>query len=186
MGELIAIPLSSERRAAAVLASLRRLEAEYLVTPAPADVALSWIGGLLRPRRWWGLWGIHPAVWLALAIEIGAMAIVVIKFGTVPRFPWRVPPLGAPDGVLPVGVLLGLAVGLALGLRLARTVAARQRRGRRRDTGNVTWLVSYVTREPDGSGSGRVRASVVRISLPEAAEGRLRAILERAAATAAT
>lgn len=36
--------------------------------------------------------------------------------------------------------------------------------------GNDSWLLAYVTLEPDGPGCCRRRASVLRLSLPEAAE----------------
>jgi hypothetical protein len=52
--------------------------------------------------------------------------------------------------------------------------------------GDVSWLVSYVSCQRDETGIGQLRVSVLRLCVPEAAEGRLRTLLERAAATSAT
>jgi hypothetical protein len=49
----------------------------------------------------------------------------------------------------------------------------------------VTWLVSYLIRDPAAAHARRVRATVLQITLPAEAEGRLKAILARADATAA-
>jgi hypothetical protein len=49
----------------------------------------------------------------------------------------------------------------------------------------VRWLVTYTIRDRTATGARRVRASVHQVTLPVEAEGRLKAILARADATAA-
>jgi hypothetical protein len=49
----------------------------------------------------------------------------------------------------------------------------------------VSWLVSYVIRDGDSPGAGRLRASILQVTLPAEAEGRLKAILARADAATA-
>jgi hypothetical protein len=181
MGEVIAIPLTSECRATAVLAALRRLEAQYQVSSPASGGIPRRIAGRARVgsrrvlrelRRGAGDTLVGGIVGLTIAAAFASSSAIAPRLDGLLR--------GAGRSAL--GPALGLALRIATCLRASRgapNVAEH-------DAWNVSWLVSYVTAEPDGSGSGRLRASVLRLTLPEAAEGRLRAILERAAATSAT
>jgi hypothetical protein len=92
----------------------------------------------------------------------------------------------------PLVLLPGLGLGLALGLAFHLNANHRARQGASgdlpgspaREAGGVSWLASYVTLQPDESGTGRVQVSALRITLPKATEGRLKALLERAGARA--
>jgi len=185
MGEVIAIPLASERRAAAVLAALRRLEAEYRAPPpapgsAPRRCAGRAPAGLRRVLQRAGVPGLTGGI-------IG-LTIAAVYARATNGLHW-VPALLDDARRAPLGVAVGGALGVALGL----TLPAARRRGTRRgaaegpahDPGDASWLITFVTVERDGSASARTRTAVRRISLPGAAEGRLKAILEWAASTPA-
>jgi hypothetical protein len=53
------------------------------------------------------------------------------------------------------------------------------------DAPQASWLVSYVIRDGEAPGAGRMRASILQVTLPADAEGRLKAILARADAATA-
>jgi hypothetical protein len=194
MSELIAIPLESDRRAAAVLAALRRLQAEY---EGEVDRSGASAGGTAsppdaRPGRLWRAW--HRARWGALASLIGGAAVAAVAavallsaaaVSGTPTLPF--PLAGVPGAlVAAAGVRVGAAAGekhRALRRRAGAPAAA--------DAPLVSWLVAYVMRDGvfvgDGAspGGGRVRASVLQVTLPAGAEERLKAILARADAATA-
>jgi hypothetical protein len=74
---------------------------------------------------------------------------------------------------------------------LSATAGERLRARRHREgapaagASKVSWLVSYVIRDGDSPGAGRLRASILQVTLPADAEGRLKAILARADAATA-
>jgi hypothetical protein len=187
MSELIAIPLESDRRAVAVLAALRRLQAEY-EGEGEGDAAGSGVTGddrasLLGPdpgrRR---VWRRLRSILLA-ALALGATgAAVALLSGALP------PDAGHVEGAIPPqlragAVALLVAAACALLLRLPRR-GGRPRKPRRGARPTVTWLVSYVMRDASSTGRSRLRATILQVTLPVEAEGRLRAILARADATA--
>jgi len=191
MSELISIPLESDRRATAVLAAVRRLQAEYQAGPeaswAPTDGAGDGApaAGRRGPRR-----GVRSERLAALVGgAVGATVALVLTA--------HAPGLRAPGG-LTAGLLAGVYGALAgalAGLLASRAGEAlrghRPRGGIRAPTDapatpdeaggpTVTWLVSYVMRDGDSTGPARLRASVLQVTLPAEAEGRLKAILARA------
>jgi hypothetical protein len=190
MRELIAIPLESDRRAVEVLAALRRLQAEYDDRGASAGSGATTRGSVspfeAHPggrRRGWRRLGV--AVLAALALG-AAGAAVALLYGA-PSSGIR-PTQGVTDALPSPGVcgLLG-AAGAALVWLLRRRPLRREPwrpGGHPRPT--VTWRVSYVVRDPPSpQGSPRLRATILQVTLPAEAEGRLRAILARADATVA-
>jgi hypothetical protein len=193
VGELITIPLTSERKAVGVLASLRRLEAEYQVgqqaerRPPGLGGAhtRTQIGAILRQ----GFAGLGQAlVGGVLGLTLAAICIPVLR-----ALPWASDIFGRAEGAL-CGLAAGIAAGLALGLvvhlagrwRANQATADEAMVASATVDGDVSWLVSYVSCQRDETGIGQLRVSVLRLCLPEAAEGRLRTLLERAAATSAT
>jgi hypothetical protein len=185
MSELIAIPLESDRRAAEVLAALRWLEAEYEdegdagASGADPDAPASPMSVAPDRRPGWR----RPLAYVFAALALGALGAAVVLFGGAP--PPGVRPV---EGATAAGALLVAAAGVLL---VAAAGAAPLPAGRRRPADRsrsapaVTWLVSYLMRDRDAPGARRVRASVLQVTLPAEAEGRLRAILARADATAA-
>ena len=186
MSELIAIPLESDRRAVEVLATLRRLQAEY---HSPSGGA----GGVdddgvppfrLPLSRRGRLWRRLRAV--ALATLIGGAAALVAGLAVAVRN--GAPAPGLPQlGSVPGDVLLAGGGGLLIGAacatlfwRLHRRTLPEVQRPR-----TVTWLVSYIMHDGPSPRGSAVRASVFQITLAVEAEGRLKAILARAGATAA-
>jgi hypothetical protein len=204
MSELIAIPLESDRRAAAVLAALRRLQAEYQGdtaesgeyasgTAAPAD---SRPGRLWRAGRRGRSRAVAPPIGyaaVAIAAALTAVATVasvaLLSAAAVSELP-SLPFLKGDVRVALVaaaGVLLVAAGGVLLGAAGERLRLRRRREGTltTADTPKVSWLVSYVIRDGDSPGAGRSRASILQVTLPAEAEGRLKAILARADAATA-
>ena len=184
MGELIAIPLESDRRAVEVLATLRRLQAEYRgaseSSAGAADGALPLGLPLGRRRRLW-----RRLRSVALVTLIGGAAALVAGLAVAVRNGALAP--GLPQlGSVPAQALL-TGSGLLIGAACA-TLFWRLRRAlpRVQSPRTVTWLVSYIMQDGPARASGStVRASVFQITLPVEAEGRLKAILARADATAA-
>jgi hypothetical protein len=178
MGKVIAIPLTSERRAVVLLAALRRLEAEYPVGLPAAGGLRRRIAGRARTARRRVLRDLGEGAEAALA---GAMLGLALAASCT----------GEADSVSLLGEVIrgagGLPLFLALGAALGLLISA-MRRGLRRDAphdtvaeaGDLSWLLTRASTPPAGAGDCRVRTSVLRITLPGAAEGRLRAILERA------
>jgi hypothetical protein len=176
MGEVIAVPVVSQPRAAEVLATLRRLEEEYRLAPSrsgpqPAGRAArrrERPGGAFRPWRA----GAAGAAGAAIGGIAGAGAVFL--GAAVVGGPSR--SIGALRSSL-AGGLLGAAVGA-----LARRSSGPGGRRRGQDDRPVTWLVSYVTWDEATPRPRGVRLSVLRVTLPEAAGARLKAILARASA----
>jgi hypothetical protein len=188
VGELIAVPVTSERKAVVALATLRRLEAEYQVNRRTESGPPGPPGG--RPRAWLrgALRGVRAGLGAAPVGAALVLALAGVCAGILTQLPWTTVAVGRAEGALcgvAVGLALGAAVGPARRWRATRGDADGVTGAGTADAGDVSWLVSYVTLERDRAGSGRLRASVVRINLPEAAEGRVRTILERAAAASA-
>jgi hypothetical protein len=199
VGELIAIPLSSERRAALLLAALRHLESEYQVSQPASDGTPGWLSRGARRRRM--LSGARAClkdglVGGVLGTMLAAVwAIWAVWTGTSRGRPWEGSLAGLSE-VTPLVLALGLTLGALAGVvwSLSRKALSlwRRERARRRcapEAGgladHVSWLVAYLTLERDESGCSRLHTTVVRLSLPAEAEGRLRAALARAAATSA-
>jgi hypothetical protein len=192
VSELIAVPVESDRRAVQALAALRRLQAEYEGDPGrPGASALEEVNPIVsRPDR-----QRRPRLRLrttALAALVGgAVGAAGGLAGAAMALHCGAPAPGAPlTGGVP-GDLPGAGVGWALGAAAGAILAVlllwfpRGRPVRTRVGPKVTWLVSYVVRDARPPGSRLVRASVLQITLPADAEGRLRAILSRADAAAA-
>ena len=173
MSDLIAVPAVSERRAATALAALQWLQAEYRpdpeapgARPAPAEQ-----DGRLgrRLRRAGRRLGRGPALVLAGALAGAAAGLL----GGVAA--------SAAGGLTPVAPLLGGLLGAAVGAFLGPLLAGRPPRPPE-DESRVTWLVSYLTIDESEPVPGRLRGTFVKVTLPREAEGRLRSILEHAAA----
>jgi hypothetical protein len=184
MSELIAIPLESDRRAVEVLATLRRLQAEYRGASGGSggagDGALPLGFPLGRRRR---LWRCLRSV--ALASLIGGVAALVAGLAVAVRD--GAPAPGLPQlGSVPAQALL-TGGGLLIGAACATLIWLLHRRTlpRMQSPRTVTWLVSYIMQDGPSPRGSAVRASVFQITLPVEAEGRLKAILARADATAA-
>jgi hypothetical protein len=178
---MIAVPVASERTAARLLATLRRLEAEYQVSPEAALTPgrrRSVRGPLRRglPAAWVGLK--HALLGGLLAVLLTALCAGALSGGM-----WQGSLVGLLEGS-PLVPALSLTLG-ALGGG-AYFLARRPPAGEEvRAQGAVTWLVSYVALERDEAGEGRLFTTVVRLTLPRSAEGRLKAVLARAGATSA-
>jgi hypothetical protein len=186
MSELIAIPLESDRRAVAVLAALRRLQAEYedegdaAGSGVTGDDCASLLGADPGRRR---VWRRLRSILLA-ALTLGATgAAVALLSGALPPDAGHVEGATAPQLRACAGALL-VAAACALLLRLPHR-GARPRQPRRDARPTVTWLLSYVMRDASSTGGRRLRATILQVTLPVEAEGRLKAILARADATAA-
>ena len=177
MNELIAIPVESDRRAVAVLAALRRLEAEYAGRAAAAGPPAA---ATARRRRF---------VRRRLACAAFAVAALCASAAGAALL-GRVSTLAAP-AVSDPAVLLGAAAGgLLLAVAAGALLLRRRRPDRRAPVGTaagsaVAWLVAYTVRDRTATGARRVRATVHQLTLPAEAEGRLKAILAGAAAPAA-
>jgi uncharacterized membrane protein len=184
MSELIAIPIESDRRAVEVLAAMRWLQAEYQGDPeasgaSPNDTAPPIVSRPGRLRRAW-----RPFRFGALAALVGSVtgatmalltAALVLGLPSMSSLPG-----GAPAALAAAGALMGATVGATLHVLLHR-----RRLPVKPDAPTVTWLVSYIMRDGPSPDARRMRASIIQVTLPAEAEGRLKAILARAATTAA-
>jgi hypothetical protein len=189
MSELMAIPLGSDRRAVEVLAALRRLQAEYADDGAPAGP-----GATARdPGRPSGADPGRRRAWRRLA-ALALAALALGAAGAAGALHDGASVLDAPPAEGVTGALLGAGVCLLLGAACATLVWLLRRRALPGEPGRpggpapprVTWLVSYVVRDPPSpQGHPRLRATILRVTLPAEAEGRLKAILARAGAPAA-
>jgi hypothetical protein len=177
MGEVIAVPVVSQPRAAEVLATMRRLEEEYRLAPARSGPQPA---GQAARRRERAGGGFRPWRSGAAGAAIGGIAGAGAAFlgAAVVRGPSR--SIGALRSSL-AGGLLGAAVGA-----LARRSFVPGGRRWSEDDRPVTWLVSCVTWDEATPRPRGVRLSVLRVTLPEAAGARLKAILARASARPAS
>jgi hypothetical protein len=190
MSELIAVPVESDRRAVEVLSELRRLQAEYggdrEVSGASASAAAPPTdarSGRRRTRRRRGL-GLALGALTTLAGGAAGAAVALVSAAAVSGTPAGGALPGAAPGIgivfAAAGALLGAAVGATLYVLLHRRRFPAAPRAP-----TVTWLVSYIIRDGHAPDAGRLRASILQVTLPADAEGRLKAILARAGTTAA-
>jgi hypothetical protein len=185
MSELIAIPLESDRRAVEVLAALRWLQAEYEcrgdappTATAADDVARAVATNSANSARRRVRLRLAFAAFVALVLGAWAAGQGLLN---------RVSELAArPEGVtaLRASAFLGLLLFIAAAPFLLRALDRRPRH-LAGAAPKATWLVSYLIRDPAAAHGRRVRATILQITLPAEAEGRLKAILARADATAA-
>jgi uncharacterized membrane protein len=199
MSELIAIPLESDRRAVHVLAALQWLEAEYrgrLERTGTATGTAAPDGGSVIPPA--GKWDrlrrvgrhlpvsrLHVSVLAALAGAVAGAAVALLSEALMTAVPVvaSVPAylVGAAIGALlgaATGALLGMFAGAALKVLFPATPQRTQ------DIRTVTWLISYIMRDGPAE-SGRLRGTVLQITLPVEAEAQLKAILARVDTTVA-
>jgi len=189
MSELIAIPLESDRRAVEVLAALRRLQAECWGDPGVSGVSGS--AGAApcdsRPGRMhaWRRRGLGLAIGALTTLVGGAAgaAVALVSAAAVSGTPAFGALLAAASGagtpLAAAGVLVGAAVGATLHVSLWH-----RRFPANPPAPTVTWLVSYLIHDRRAPAAGRMRASILQVTLPADAEGRLKTILARAGATA--
>jgi hypothetical protein len=184
MSELIAIPLESDRRAVEVLNALRWLQAEYACredalppVQSEADEAVRRADAAAARRRW-----------VRLLIALAALAALVLSATAAGAelFSRGAAPDAERDGAIVLRLVAGAgALLVAVALPLLRRRGARYPRPAPERGQTVTWLVSYLIRDPAARRAQAVRATVLQITLPAEAEGRLKAILARVDATAA-
>jgi hypothetical protein len=178
MGEVIAIPLASERRAATVLAALRRLAAGHQTgRPAGGRVrrSVDLAGAGVRRVRQTVCQGAEYAVTGGVVGFSVAGACAVASR----RASWLTGPVEEAIGPF-LALLFGLVLGVVLGVALD---AIGRRRRAAHDVGGFTRLVppGAAARQGDALARGY---PAVRITLPESAERELRAILGREVARA--
>jgi hypothetical protein len=190
MSELIAFPVESDRRAVEVLSALRRLQAgcwgDPEVSGASGNAAASPRASRPGQKHAWRRRGFGLAIGALTTLVGGAAgaAVALVSAAAVSGTPAIGALLAAASGagilIAAAGALVGAAVGATLCVLLwHRRFPATSR------APTVALLVSYFIHDGRALRVWRLRASILQVTLPADAEGRLKAILARAGATAA-